>query len=549
MLTGAERKKACGCCDWDRHGGAQSLLLGTAIVLSLTALAALASHSYSPFSSTSPLWIESHAPITRPDECTTLFTLIGLTGSAAWLVSASDRKVLGVPIGQLLRWAYPSAVPGYFALFLPTILLGALSANSEARAATTLALLSAVLQFFCLMYINFRLLLSADQREHIVYAYYMDRLTACPVNDKKFSTPGILHMTAECARLLLTEEMRINSAETLALWHQAIYKLLCHDWNRDMEKKHPSASLENRADVVAWLQTREQRGEEAPCWLLKASDAWCILLRAPLSSTQKESAVQKLLYRMAHKKDPDYFTYMALLAGLVLALFRLHDQDQDGGKRLFSDLRLILGPVKQDTLDSLLSEETDEPIFRYELTRLQQRYLIGGFGIAAVLFRKINRQPRGDKSRFSLLAQYRDSYADEIPPAAVPVAAGSAEEAHRLTGFVEPSHIYLDATQEVTGDPPPSQAEIFARLCSFQAPDNTDTARDALFSAQLELVLWLVEWGYRTQYGISYKRFIDWCGPGASAAMNRYFTISDDDPYYRTKFLREMIKREKTDGK
>lgn len=548
MLTGAERKKACGCCDWDRHSGAQSLLLGTAIALSLSALAALIFFSSS---SADPrfVWLENRSPIHYPDRCTTLFTLVGLTGSAAWLVSASDRKVLGVPIGQLLRWAYPSAVPGYFALFLPTILLGALSANSGARAATTLALVSALLQFFCLMYINFRLLLSADRREHIVYAYYMDRLTACPVNDKKFSTPGILHMTAECARLLLTEEMRINSAETLELWHQAIYKLLCHDWNRDMEKKnHPPASLENRADVVGWLQAREQRGEEAPCWLLKASDAWCILLRAPLSSTQKESAVQKLLYRMAHKKDPDYFTYMALLAGLVLALFRLHDQDQDGGKRLFSDLRLILGPVKQDTLDSLLSEETDEPIFRYELTRLQQRYLIGGFGIAAVLFRKINRQPRGDKSRFSLLAQYRDSYADEIPPAAAPVAAGSAEEAHRLTGLVEPSHIYLDATQEVTGDPPPSQAEIFARLCGFQAL-GTAATEASLFSAQLELVLWLVEWGYRTQYGISYTRFIDWCGPGVSAAMNRDFTIPDDDPYYRTKFLREMIKREKTDGK
>ena len=225
MLTGAERKKACGCCDWDRHSGAQSLLLGTAIALSLSALAALIFFSSS---SADPrfVWLENRSPIHYPDRCTTLFTLVGLTGSAAWLVSASDRKVLGVPIGQLLRWAYPSAVPGYFVLFLPTILLGALSANSGARAATTLALLSALLQFFCLMYINFRLLLSADRREHIVYAYYMDRLTACPVNDKKFSTPGILHMTAECARLLLTEEMRINSAETLELWHQAIYKLL-----------------------------------------------------------------------------------------------------------------------------------------------------------------------------------------------------------------------------------------------------------------------------------------------------------------------------------
>ena len=388
MSNGADRKKACGCCVYGRHILAQSLLLTLEIALSLAALAVLFSFSYRP-QNPCFVWLESHSPIDSPDGCTTLFTLIGLTGSAAWLVSASDRKVLGVPIGQLLRWAYPPALPSYFFLFLPTILLGALSANSGAHAATTLVLLSAILQFFYLMYINFRLLLSADRREHIVYAYYMDRLILCPVNDKKFSTPGILHMTAECARLLLTEEMRINSAETLELWHQAIYKLLCHDWSRDMERENlPSASPENRADVAVWLQAREQLGEEAPCWLMKASDAWCILLRAPLSSTQKESAVQKLLYRMAHRKDPNYFAYMALLAGLVLALFRLHEQDQDGGKRLFSDLRLILGPLKPATSENLylLSEETDEPIFRYELTRLQQRYLIGGFGIAAVLF-------------------------------------------------------------------------------------------------------------------------------------------------------------------
>lgn len=548
MRKKADRKKACGCCVWNNHIRVQSLLLALEAALALSALAALVFFSF--FRSEPHFnWLETHAPITCPDKCTTLFTLVGLTGSAAWLVSASDRKVLGVPIGQLLRWAYPYALPGYFFLFLPTVLLGALAANSRARAATTLALVSVILQFFCLMHINSRLLLSADRREHIVYAYYMDRLILCPVNDKKFSTPGILHMTAECARLLLTEELRINSAETLELWHQAIYKLLCHDWDRDREApSSPRKSLENRIDVVTWLRVREQRGEDAPCWLLKASDAWCILLRAPLSPTQKESAAQKLLYRMARKKDPDYLTYMALLAGLVLALFRLHDQDQDGGKRLFSDLRLVLGPLKQAAPENmcLLSEETDEPIFRYEPTRLQQRYLIGGFGIAAILFQNINRPSRSSRSKFSLLAQYRDGYGDEIPPAVPSIAAGSVEEAGRLIGVVEPSHIYIDPTRRVTGAPPPSQGEAFAQLCGFQAPG---AAERTLFSAQQELLLWLVEWGYRTQYGISYTQFIAWCKDKASDLPAKDIMPIDDDPYYRTKFLRNEMTRGKTHGK
>lgn len=549
-----ELGKKHSCCVWNRHIGLQRTLLGLEIFSLVTTLLALATFSYTNFCAGTPVrdffqWWEDAPLITDSTKCTALFTAIGLTGSIAWLVPASDRKVLGVPIGHLLRWAHPYILISHFYVFLPTILWGILAGNSGASGATAFALLGAIIQFEHLMYVNNQLLLSPDLREQIVYAYYMYKLENCS-DDIHFSPPAILHMTAECSRALLMEEMRINSAETLELWHQAVYQMLNQNREKIVRGQTGQAqplqstySAEERKVILSYLQTQEKNGQEAPDWLLKAADVWYILLRAPISATQKESAIQKMLYRLANKSDADIFTYMALMAGLILAVFRLHEQSQEAVKRIWSDIHLILGPLKENAPDGLLllpSEKNDGPVFRYEPTKGQRKYLAEGFGAAAGLFQSINKRDRSRKRDFSLLEQYRKFYADEILQAPIPeMPPPIVADAVTLATPISPIDIY--GTTQKNQHRRSAGMDQFARLCVFQ----TGKAEPAdIQFVQRELLLWLVEWGYRTEHAISYTKFLDDCGKAATQISTHDHTV-DENLYFRISYIRNIMRRGK----
>lgn len=550
-----EVRKEHSCCVWNRHIYLQRTLLGLELFFLGITLIALTFFSYTSLFAGTPTrdffqWWEDIPLITDSTKCTTLFTVIGLTGSIAWLVPASDRKVLGVPIGHLLRWAHPYIIISYFCVFIPTIFWGIIAGNSGASGATTFALCGTIVQFVHLMYINNQLLLSPDLREQIVYAYYMYKLEKCS-DDIHFSPSAILHMTAECARTLLMEEMRINSAETLELWHQATYQMLDQDWEQIVRDQtgqaQPSQSAYSagkmRNLIISYLQTQEKNGQKAPNWLLKAADAWYILLRAPISATQKESAIQKMLYRLANKSDADIFTYMALMAGLILAVFRLHEHGQDAGKRIWLDIHLILGPLKENAPDSLLllpSEKNHGPVFRYEPTKGQRKCLAEGFGVAVCLFQSINKRSQPRKKDFSLLEQYRKYYANEILQEPIPeMSPQTVEDAVTLVTSVNPTDIY--GTTQTNRHRQSSDMDRFARFCVFQA-EKTEPI-DIQF-VQRELLLWLVEWGYRTEHGISYTKFLDDCGKAATLISTHDHTV-DENLYYRINYVRNIMRRGK----
>lgn len=462
-----------------------------------------------------------------------IFPLIGLTGSFAWLVTAFDQKVLGVPIGQLLRWAYPIAIPYYFLCFLPTVFWGVIAADIQAPAALLLSLGNVAVQFIYLMFINIRLLLSSDKRELLVYSYYMSMLKRRSVNDKKFPPPAILHRTAECARSLLIDELRINSTETLELWHEAIKKLVLQDMRtgkRDVaqnSRRKRERAEEDAAQFLLRLQSGESMDGDIPSWMLKATDAWCVLLRSPLFGAQRQSAVQKMLYRLSRKTDADFFSYIALMAGLIVALFRLNEPLQDGGEKLWSDFHLMLGPRKEggDSRDEqlIIASGEDALVFRYELTRLQQQHLIAGLGMAALLA-YLWPDPKRHGKRSVLLGKYCTEYSS-------------------LWAARHPTDALFDSLWESEGSG--DAMRCFSQLCRLECSKEEVSS---VWAAQQELMLWLVEWAYRKEHGIPYPQFTR----KAASVISQREALGDhvdSDPYFRSAFLTNVLQRVSTQKK
>lgn len=259
--------------------------------------------------------------------------------------------------------------------------------------------------------------------------------------------------------------------------------------------------------------------DDIPSWMLKATDAWCVLLRSPLSSAQRQSAVQKMLYRLSRKTDADFFSYMALMAGLIVALFRLNEPLQDGGEKIWSDFHLMLGPRKEggDSKDErlIIASREDSPVFRYELTQLQQQHLIAGLGMAVLLVHLWPDQKRHGR-RSTLWSKYCGEYAS-------------------LWTAKHPTDALFDALRELEGSDDAMRS--FAQLCKLEFSEEEMLA---VWGAQQELMLWLVEWAYRKEYGIPYPQFTR---KAASVISQREALggLVDSNPYFRSAFLTNML--------
>lgn len=427
--------------------------------------------------------------------------LIGLTATIAWLITAADRKILGVPIGRLIDWAYPGTISCYTRCFIPLVLLGVYTGNRFPEAACY-ATAGTLLLYTHFMHICVVMLLSPDVRERVVYSFYMDRLRnppLCPSTKfrwrlfawitaeleqhsikisflQKFTAPSqqvdptylpsaILHRVVECARCLMEDEHHMNSEPTFKIWVEAI-KRISGGFQLDSNRLRELVSSE-----ISGLPEDELKG------LLLSQEAWSVLLRDPMSHAKRKQTVRRLLVRL-YKQEGDCGTpalQAFILGGLVLALCRLFPADK--GLKCLTD---ICGPLKPlDGEESSGFSPADQ--ISYELTGFQQRMLLWTYSYGLLLMNKLGGEEqkntwRNYRTVFMLLEQEVI-----LPPS--------------LDTGMDDSYMDEDVVAAATNE----KFDCFGKM--LKKPVQSDK-----LWVWLEFLFWYVEWGFLQTWHDTYSR-------------------------------------------
>lgn len=283
-----------------------------------------------------PDLVETMGTLWEIKALTSLVSAVGMTGVAfAWLVSAADREVLGVPIGRLIHFAYPGTYGFYCCVFLPQTALGIYAGNIGWSAAAVLSAMGVLLAVAHLLRVCYAILLNSEGREKLIYDYYDDQV-------RKVSLEGsgslgkiavALQATALCAREQLLREYRFRGRELLRMW--------C--WSAQSVAPVRGQTTDIRKET---LRNAFQNGTAHPeiTAVLLMETCWQALLRDSKELAQRRLAIQEILLDMDCKEEQTKTpAELAVLAGLVLALVELHRGENAPLQDTWVELDLLLG--------------------------------------------------------------------------------------------------------------------------------------------------------------------------------------------------------------
>ena len=361
--------------------------------------------------------------------------IIGSTTTSAWIITAADRKILGVPIGQLIEWAYPGTFKIYSFCFIPLVLIGVFVNNAVFPESAFYSTAGTILLYFHFMRVCMVMLLSPNRRERIVYSFYMDRLRRPPplyqprrfqwdtlrratekmsalltwksqevfgARDGGFSKgadpaylpSAILHRVMECARSLMEEEHHMNSEPTFAILYEAIKKA-----------KSPHKLDQQRLEALILCEINGHLEDELKS-LLMCLEAWSVLLRDPMSDIKRQQAARRLLVQLEEppygSEDPSWHPFV--LGGLALALRCL--LSPENGMRSLVDICGPLKPMEIGAGTGPTSSSSGDRI-SYELTGQQQRALLLAYGYTLFLTELMDNYDQSNTSFESSWKTYR----------------------------------------------------------------------------------------------------------------------------------------------
>lgn len=280
---------------------------------------------------------------------TALVGAVGVTGVAfAWLVAAADREVLGLPIGTLIRFAYPGTYGFYFCGFLPQTAFSLYAGNTGWQTPATLSAMGVLLAASHLLRVCYTVLLNSRQREQVIYDYYGARLDeAVLVEDGSLQKlDAVLQATALSAREQLLREYRFRGQETLELWRRgAAYAADLWEEVTDREQTLPDSFQDGR-----------EHPEITAVFLME--NCWQTLLRDVESLSRRKLAIQEVLLELSRRDEsaataqrsapetaPGNRTRspaeLAVLAGLVLAVADLHKGKDEPLRSAWEELDLL----------------------------------------------------------------------------------------------------------------------------------------------------------------------------------------------------------------
>lgn len=370
-----------------------------------------------------------------------VISMVGVTGVAfAWLVSAADREVLGVPIGVLIKWAYPGTYIFYLCCFLPQVFISVYASNAGMQVASPVAALGVLISAAYLLWVCYMILLNAGEREKIVYAYYKATLKECfsKEEDSLQNASSIVQKTAQCAHEQLVREHRLHGKDTLGIWLDAAKHIF------GPPDTSPSGCEERGLELHRFFMDGDEHAEITAVFMME--DCWYTLLQGTGSASKRKLAIQEILLNIDQEgsKQPEE---LMVIAGLIFAIYDLY---RDKNYPLFDawhEFQNLFSPANIQAN-------------QHSLSKALRQNLILGFAMSLVV-----------QTLWEERSPQMDTILQDISTVCEPNQCLMRQE--------------LELIQETVGSVSPEEllTKSLQRACENNEEGN------------LELLLWYVEWG------------------------------------------------------
>ena len=274
--------------------------------------------------------------------------LLGVSGVAfAWLVSAADKEILGIPIRDLLQWMAGRIFQFYFFCFIPLLVIGVYAGDSDKtiqlRAAAVFASIGVMVVSAYLMWLCYALLLHAGTRQKLIVCFYRDQLRACIAKSEDQIGVDMERMelwlmrSIKYYRAALEEKYQEESENICSLWLEAASSF--HKTGQELLELYYDCQDCPFLDGVEMIE-----------------HAWLALLDGGITDIRKEVVIKGILTSACIDCEKEQKGYSVLLTGLVMALFHMNAANGEVSLDIMRDLDLILNekglldPVKRALL-------------------------------------------------------------------------------------------------------------------------------------------------------------------------------------------------------
>ena len=259
--------------------------------------------------------------------------VLGVSGVAfAWLVSAADKEILGVPIRDVLQWLANKIYLFYFFCYIPSLVIGVYAGDSgkttQLHVAAVFSSLGVVVVSAYLMWLCYALLLHSNMRQRMIFLFYRDQLHACAGEPGKCD-PNLKQMelwllrSVKYYRAVLEDKYQEEGKNMCGLWLVAAATF--HKTGQELLNLYYSCQDCPFLDGIEMIE-----------------HAWASLLSGEITDIKKKVIVDRILGSMCNDQENEQKGYIILLVGLVSALFHLHEADENNLSGAMEELERIL---------------------------------------------------------------------------------------------------------------------------------------------------------------------------------------------------------------